>query len=168
MPLTAALTYIAWGGVWGAKKQSLLYIDFLSENPTIPRNHPIRVKQTQNIYLQVNVYLIFFYPGVSTVAFDTRLGLYDDSPPPEALLFIKEVQNFFALSHKLLFSAVSRFARQYFDTPLLKRFLKCGDTILDIGQGFVDKKMKELKEMTEKGIDPSDNSQGLCCGLSSQ
>ncbi|XP_073228660.1 cytochrome P450 27C1-like [Porites lutea] len=98
-------------------------------------------------------------PGISTVAFDTRLGLYDDSPPPEALLFIREVQNFFALSHKLLFSAVSRFARQYFDTPLLKRFLKCGDTILDIGQGFVDKKMKELKEMTEKGIDPSDNSQ---------
>jgi len=102
------------------------------------------------------------------VAFDTRLGLYDDLPPPEALLFIKEVQNFFALSHKLLFSAVSRFARQYFDTPLLKRFLKCGDTILDIGQGFVDKKMKELKEMTEKGIDPSNNSQGLCCGLSSK
>ena len=97
------------------------------------------------------------------MAFDTRLGLYDDSPPPEALLFIKEVQNFFALSHKLLFSAVSRFAQQYFDTPLLKRFLKCGDTILDIGQDFVDKKMKELKGMTEKGIDPSDNSQGLFC-----
>lgn len=60
IPLTAALTYISWGREWRAKKQSLLYIDFLSENPTIPRNHPIRVKQTQNIYLHLNVSLIFF------------------------------------------------------------------------------------------------------------
>ena len=44
------------------------------------------------------------------MAFDTRLGLYDDPIPPEALQFINEVQNFFALSHKLTFSAAHRIA----------------------------------------------------------
>ena len=100
--------------------------------------------------------------GIGTVAFDTRLGLYDDPIPPEALKFINEVQNFFALSHKLIFSAAHRIAGPYIDIPLFKKFLKCGDAILDIGQGFVEKKMMELKEMAEKGTDSSDNSQGLC------
>ena len=100
--------------------------------------------------------------GIGTVAFDTRLGLYDDPIPPEVLQFINEVQNFFALSHKLIFSATHRIAGPYIDTPLFKKFLKCADTILDIGQGFVEKKMTELKEMAEKGTDSSDNSQGLC------
>ena len=100
--------------------------------------------------------------GIGTVAFDTRLGLYDDPIPPETLQFINEVQNFFALSHKLIFSAVHRIAGPYIDTPLFKKFLKCADTILDIGQGFVEKKMMELKKMAEKGTNSSDNSQGLC------
>ena len=100
--------------------------------------------------------------GIGTVAFDTRLGLYDDPIPPEALQFINEVQNFFALSHKVFFSAAHRIAGPYIDIPLFKKFLKCADTILDIGQGFVEKKMMELKEMAEKGTDSSDNSQGLC------
>ena len=106
--------------------------------------------------------IFFACTGIGTVAFDTRLGLYDDPIPPEALQFINEVQNFFALSHKLIFSAAHRIAGPYIDTPLFKKFLKCGDTILDIGQGFVEKKMMELKEMAEKGTDSSDNSQGLC------
>ena len=99
--------------------------------------------------------------GIGTLAFDTRLGLYEDPPPSEALKFIEEVQNFFALSHKLLFSIPSTIARRYVDTPMFKKFLKCGDTVLDIGQGFVNKKMAELKEMAEKGIDPSDNTKGV-------
>ena len=110
--------------------------------------------------MQLSLFVYIFKSGIGTVAFDARLGLYEDSPPKEALQFIEEVQNFFTLSHKLFFSIPSRIARQYMDTPTFKKFLRCGDAILDIGRGFVDKKMRELKEMTEKGIDPSDGTQG--------
>jgi len=97
--------------------------------------------------------------SIGTLAFDARLGLYEDPPKQEALKFIEEVQNFFRLSHKLMFSIPSTIARKYVDTPTFKKFLECGDTVLDLGQSFVDRKMKELKEMTEKGIDPSANAQ---------
>ena len=101
------------------------------------------------------------FSGIGTVAFDARLGLYEDHPPEQALTFIKEIQNFFSLSHKLLFSAVSRFARQYIDTPTLKKFFKCGDTIREIGLGFIQKKMREIKEMTEKETDQAANNQSM-------
>ena len=100
-------------------------------------------------------------PGIGTVAFDTRLGLYEDPPPQEALKFIEEVDNFFILSQKLMFNIPSRMARKYIDTPTFKKFLKSADAFLDIGQGFVNKKMMELKEMAEKGIDPSGDTQGV-------
>ena len=99
--------------------------------------------------------------GIGTVAFDARLGLYEDHPPEEALRFIKAVEDFFTLSHKLLFSAASRFARQYIDTPALKKFFKCCDDIFEIGLGFVEKKMKEIKEMDEKETDQAANNQSM-------
>ena len=110
--------------------------------------------------MQLRLFVYILNSGIGTVAFDTRLGLYEDPPPKEALQFIEEVQNFTNLSHKLFFSIPSRIAGKYIDTPTFKKFLKCGDAILDIGQGFVDKTMRELKEMTEKGIDPSDGTRG--------
>lgn len=96
--------------------------------------------------------------SIGTVAFDSRLGLYEDPPSREALRFIEEVHNFFTFSHKLLFSVTSRFVRRYVDTPTLKKFWKTADAVHEIGQGFVDRKMKELKEMADKGIDPSNNT----------
>ena len=86
--------------------------------------------------------------------------MYEDPPPQEALQFIKEVQNFFALSQTLLFSVTSTIARQYVDTPTLKKFFESVDNMLDIGEGFVEKKMNEMKEMSERGVDPSGNTQG--------
>ena len=94
------------------------------------------------------------------MAFDTRLGLYEDPPPQEALKFIDAVQNFFSLAQKLMFSIPSNMVRRYIDTPAFKKFLKNADDILDIGQGFVDKKMRELKEMAEKDKEPSGDTQG--------
>ena len=94
------------------------------------------------------------------MAFDVRLGLYDDPPKKEALKFIDAVQNFLLLTHKLVFSIPSSIIRPHVDTPAFKKFLKYADTILDIGQGFVDKKTKELKEMAEKGFKSSDETQG--------
>ena len=102
-----------------------------------------------------------FFSGVGTLAFDTRLGLYEDPPKEEAMRFIQEVHNFFELSHKLFFSMSRRIAKSFnIDTPLLKKFFKTGDALIEIGESFVDKKMRELKEMADKGIDPSDNTQG--------
>jgi len=101
----------------------------------------------------------FATEGIGTVAFDARLGLYEQPPKDEALKFIEEVQTFWTLTQKLMFSVPSNMVRPYMDTPTLKKFHKCADTIINIGQGFVDKRMRELKEMAEKGIDPSDGTQ---------
>ena len=107
------------------------------------------------------MYCTFAHVGIGTVAFDTRLGLYEDPLPQEALKFINAVQNFFLLTQKLTFSIPSNMVRRYIDTPALKKFLKVADDILDIGQGFVDKKMRELKKMAEKDIEPSSDTRGI-------
>jgi len=101
----------------------------------------------------------FSTESIGTVAFDTRLGLYEDPPKQEALKFIEMVQAYFELTMKLALSIPSNMVRPYMDTPAMKKFLKAGDDILDIGQGFVDNKMRELKEIAEKGIDPSGPTQ---------
>ena len=97
--------------------------------------------------------------GVGTLAFDTRLGLYEDPPPQVALEFTKAVNNFLELAQQLTFNIFSRIAYQYIDTPVFKKFLKNADLILEIGHSFVEKKMRELKEMDEKGLD-QDDAQG--------
>ena len=95
------------------------------------------------------------------MAFDSRFGLYEDTPPQEALDFTKAVNDFFELSQQLLYSILNRVALTlYIDTPKYRKFSKNYDTILDIGQRFVENKMREVKEMTEKGIDLAD-AQGL-------
>ena len=99
--------------------------------------------------------------GVGTLAFDARLGLYEDPPKEEAMRFIQEVHNFFAISQKLFFSIPRQIAKKFnIGTPLLKKFFKTADVLIEIGEGFIDKKMRELKEMSDKGIDPSGNTQG--------
>ena len=50
--------------------------------------------------------------------------------------------------------------RPYIDTPGLKKFFKAADDVWDIAQGFIDKKMTELKDMTENKIEPSGDTQG--------
>ena len=97
--------------------------------------------------------------GVGTLAFDTRLGLYEDPPPQVALEFTEAVNNSLELSQQLTFNIFSRIAYQYIDTPVFKKFLKNADLILEIGHSFVEKKMRELKEMDEKGVD-QDDAQG--------
>ena len=96
-----------------------------------------------------------FILGMATFAFDARLGLYKDPPPQEALEFTEAIINFFEISQQLLFDTFYQIVSKYFDTPRFKKFLKNCDALLDIGGGFVNEKMMELKEMTEKGIDPA-------------
>ena len=108
------------------------------------------------------VFVCFIASDIGTVAFDARLGLYEDPPPQEALKFIDAARDFFAYSNTLAFSIPSNVMRRYIDTPTLKKFFKVSDDIIEIGQGFVDKKMKEIKEMAEKDIEPSGGTQGTC------
>ena len=113
--------------------------------------HPLRLKM-QNANLPSYLLLLFsLSSGVGTMAFDTRLGLYRDQPPPEALKFIQAVHDFFLLSQKLLLSIPSNLVRPYMDTPAVKKLFKVADDILDIGEGFIHKKMKELKELANNG-----------------
>ena len=99
--------------------------------------------------------------GVGTVAFNTRLGLYQDSPPEKAVKFIEAVDIFMVQTQKIMMGGVSTFLRRYIDTPALKKFFKACDDIVEIGEYFISNKMKELKEMTEKGIEPSDEGKTL-------
>ena len=99
---------------------------------------------------------------MGTLAFDARLGLYEDPPKEEAMRFIQGIHDFFSLSQELFFSLPRRIAKRFdIDTPKLKKFFKTSDILIEIGEGFVDKKMRELKEMADKGIDPSGNTQGI-------
>ena len=59
---------------------------------------------------------------------------------------------FFTQSQKIVFSLPGAMMRRYIETPALKKFFKAADDIVDIGEYFISNKMKELKEMTEKGI----------------
>ncbi|XP_068714951.1 cytochrome P450 27C1-like [Montipora foliosa] len=98
----------------------------------------------------------FSMESVGTVAFNTRLGLYQDSPPEKAMKFIEAVDSFIVQSQKISMSTVSMFLRRYIDTPALKKFFKACDEIVEIGEYFIKNKMEEVKEMTEEGIEPSD------------
>ncbi|XP_067047710.1 cytochrome P450 27C1-like isoform X2 [Acropora muricata] len=98
----------------------------------------------------------FSMESIGTVAFNTRLGLYQDPPPEKALKFIEAVDMFFVQTQKMMTSLPSAMMRRYIETPALKKFFKAADDIVDIGEYFVSNKMKELKEMSEKGIELSD------------
>ena len=99
--------------------------------------------------------------GIGTVAFNTRLGLYQESPPEKSVKFIEAVDAFMVQTQKIMTSRVSTFLRRYIDTPALKKFFKACDDIIDIGEYFISNKMEELKDMTEKGIEPSDEGKTL-------
>ena len=106
--------------------------------------------------------VLCYFSGIGTVAFDARLGLYQDPAQPEALTLIEEVKNIMTLTHKLMVNPFAGFAMQRgVDTPTFKKYMKCVDTVRKIGQGFVSKKISELKEMNEKKVDLSDDTQGL-------
>ena len=61
-------------------------------------------------------------------------------------------------------SLPSAMMRRYIETPALKKFFKAADDIVDIGEYFVSNKMKELKEMSEKGIELSDEGKKFIQG----
>ena len=84
------------------------------------------------------------------MVFDTRVGLYNDPPNKDAMEIIRATVETFACWGKLLSgweSLLFRFAT----TPSYKKFCKAQDTLLAIGQKFVDNKVVELNKIREQG-----------------
>ena len=79
-------------------------------------------------------------------------ALYEDAPTQEDQRFTLQLENFLKFLHKLIFNLPSTVAGKYIDKFAFKKFLKCGNAAFEISQGFVDKEMKELKEMEDKRI----------------
>jgi len=88
--------------------------------------------------------------SVGTMVFDARVGLYDDPQNKDAVDMIHATLETFACWGKLVTgweSVLFRFAT----TPSYRKFCKAQDTMLAIGQKFVDNKVMELNNMAEQG-----------------
>jgi len=88
--------------------------------------------------------------GFGTIAFDTRVGLYDDPPNKEIVKMIeatKETVKYWGKSSRGLESLLFRFVT----TPSYRKFCKVQDIAIGISQRIVDEKVSELKKMAEEG-----------------
>ena len=105
-------------------------------------------------------YYFCFFVAVGTMVFDARVGLYDDPQNKDAVDMIHATLETFACWGKLVTgweSVLFRFAT----TPSYRKFCKAQDTMLAIGQKFVDNKVMELNNMAEQGNSFVDD-QGKC------
>lgn len=88
--------------------------------------------------------------AVGTIAFDTRVGLYDDPPNMEIIKMIEATKETLKYLEKLsagLEGLLSRFVT----TPNCRKFYEVQDIAIGISQAFVDGKIMELKKMAEEG-----------------
>lgn len=83
--------------------------------------------------------------AVGTLAFDVRVGLYDDPPNKETVKMIKSSSDAFSLMGKLNRGWES-FILHFMTTPTYLKFCKAQDTSIGIGQSIVDQKIMELKK----------------------
>ncbi|KAL9965313.1 hypothetical protein ACROYT_G029094 [Oculina patagonica] len=88
--------------------------------------------------------------AVGTMAFDVRVGLYDDPPNKETVKMIKATVDGFAYMGKLA-RGLEGLLFRFVTTPTYRKFCETQDTALRISQEIVDKKVMELKKMAEEG-----------------
>ena len=88
--------------------------------------------------------------AVGTMAFDVRIGLYDDPPNKDTVKMIQATFDVFEFAGKLtrgweslLFTIVT--------TPSYRKFCEAHDTSFRISEKIVDNKVMELKKMAEEG-----------------
>ena len=94
------------------------------------------------------------------MAFDARVGLYNDPPSEEALRFIGSMHDIFQSLHAFVFGIVEKNLFQYMKTPNFVKLERASDTAFEIARGYIDRKMKDLEEMAHKGPDDSQESEG--------
>lgn len=88
--------------------------------------------------------------AVGTMAFDIRVGLYDDPPNKETVKMIKANSERVKLVGKLN-RGWERLLLGLVWTPSYSKFCNAQDTVFSVGQAIVDKKVEELKNMAEQG-----------------
>ncbi len=84
------------------------------------------------------------------MAFDVRVGLYDDPPNKETVKMIKATVDGFAYMGKLA-RGLEGLLFRFVTTPTYRKFCETQDTAIRISQEIVDKKVMELKKMAEEG-----------------
>ena len=94
--------------------------------------------------------LIFRVLAVGTMAFDLRVGLYEDPPNQDIIKVIQATFDGFKYLGYLNRGWESQLYR-FVTTPSYRKFCKTQDTLFSIGQKIVDKKVADLKKFTEEG-----------------
>ncbi len=84
------------------------------------------------------------------MAFDERVGLYDDPPNEEIVKMIKATFDGFKYMGKLNWGWEALLYR-FVNTPSYRKFCESQDTLFAISQKIVDKKILELNKMAEDG-----------------
>jgi len=87
---------------------------------------------------------------VGTMAFDLRVGLYEDPPNQDIIKVIQATFDGFKYLGYLNRGWESQLYR-FVTTPSYRKFCKTQDTLFSIGQKIVDKKVADLKKFTEDG-----------------
>lgn len=88
--------------------------------------------------------------AVGTVAFDLRVGLYDDPPNQEIINMIKATFDGFKYLGNLNRGWESQLYT-FVTTPSYRKFCESQDTLFGIGQKVVDKKIADLKKLAGDG-----------------
>ena len=103
------------------------------------------------------------------MAFDVRVGLYDDPPDKDTVKMVQATLDGFALMGKLGRGWES-LCYAFFTTSTYRKYCEAQDTSYAMSQKIVDNKVAELNKMTEEGGTFDDN-QSECnliefyCGL---
>ena len=86
------------------------------------------------------------------VVFDLRVGLFNDPPNDETVQMVKAINESFTLMGKLN-GGFERLLLRYtsYKSSSYKKLCDNLDTVLRVGHGFVNERMKRLKEMADGG-----------------
>ena len=87
------------------------------------------------------------------MAFDVRVGLFDDPPSEETkkmLKMIKAVSDGFALLAKLN-SGWEELLHRFMEPPSYRKFIETQDITFSASQEIIDRKVMELTKMAEEG-----------------
>ena len=91
-----------------------------------------------------------FISCLLSMAFDERVGLYDDPPNQEIVKMIKATFDGFKYMG-ILNRGLEGLLYRFVNTPSYKKFCESQDTLFSISQKFVDRKIIELNKMADDG-----------------
>ena len=90
------------------------------------------------------------------MAFDVRVGLYDDPPNKDTVKMIQATVDGFALMGKLG-RGWEHLCYAFFTTSTYRKYCEAQDTSYAMSQKIVDNKVAELNKMAEEGGTLDDN-----------